>query len=555
LCEKMKHEDYNLIPGDALALDWDELNTLFDTCYLVLLNRRQISHILSHLRFSHLTWIWGEPNLDEMNSAQKARWREIQSFCTEVEVCLQMGCELDGLLEKFDDVATILAEIRDRLGTGSTGEDIGSQIGLINGSLGSLVDLGGINTTIGSLLTIGTDISGLGDAISALQLSPTIEVQSATPGITVSPEVTCSPDVTLTCGSSGSTSLPTDGGTDGTITITPDPSTGAGDTSGDPPDGFNTWTAYNAYKCQVANFIVDSLIGGFNWFSGFSSLGIDVGVGGLAVWVSTLLTTIKNMSSFARLASYAFVGSEAELIFGYALVVIGGNPLAWIGIATALGTLLVLSIAAIEYCGEIATLIETNKQDVICDLYKSSDATEAGTVLRARVLGYVTTVVESWAVSIGETIGINTIMSVYDYIWNDNRMLNMLFECSTDFQAKATSYTPSCETCNPKATVSTRWDYSGNIISGEVKGGPVVVQSEHIDLGGWNWQGIELEWDVPVNVTITKSITTESCYETRDVWVSTDISTYIPNTNAIGLLRWYVNYPTPYQITVSWEIA
>jgi len=95
-----KRQDYNFVPGDALSLDWDKLNELNDKCYLVLLNWRQISFIISHIsRFPKFTWTWGEPGLYEMTEVSRARWREIQHFVNETEVCLQMGCELEEFIK------------------------------------------------------------------------------------------------------------------------------------------------------------------------------------------------------------------------------------------------------------------------------------------------------------------------------------------------------------------------------------------------------------------------------------------------------------------------
>lgn len=317
------------------------------------------------------------------------------------------------------------------------------------------------------------------------QINTTVNVEGDT--------ITCSPDVNVSCGggSGGSSTIPTDGGTDGSITLNPDPSNGTGETL---PDGFDTWEEYNAYKCKVSGFIVDSLIGGFKWFANLGGLGIDTGVGGLAVWITTLLNIIKNMSSFARLSSYAFVGAEFELIFGYALVVIGGNPLAWLGIATALGTLLVLSIASVEYCNDIATLIETDKSSLVCALYRAANSTQAGAALRAKVLEHVTTVVQSWAVSIGETIGINTIMSIYDYIWADNRLLNLLFEYSEDFEARAISYSASCSSCNQLELTIYDVDTSSDpptVVNGDL------IYDEWITLesGSGKWGGNTWYWE------------------------------------------------------------
>lgn len=295
---------------------------------------------------------------------------------------------------------------------------------------------------------ISEDEGGTGgdDPNNDSDLRPIVNLQNT---IVDSDTFNCAPDVTVTCGGGGGCGdLPTDGGPEGEIILPPDAAPSPGDPQSDPPPtGFDTWGAYDEYKCKVATWIFESLLGGFKWAAGLSGLGIDVGVGGLAVWVSSLLAAIRSMSSFARLLSYAFVGAEFELLFGYALVVIGSNPVAWIGIATALGTLLVLAIASVQYCNDIADLIEAEREELICDLYNASDAAAAGQLMRQRVLGHVTTVVQSWAVSIGEDIGIASIMTFYDYIWGDNRILNMLFEQDADFIARAENYEGDCSAC------------------------------------------------------------------------------------------------------------
>ncbi len=109
---KHNSQDYNFVPGNALALNWSNLVKMFNDdegtnpCYLVLLDMRQISFILSHVdRFPLYHWIWGLPSpRAKWDDQKKEEWSEISDFVATTRECLTMGCELEELLSRLDNL-------------------------------------------------------------------------------------------------------------------------------------------------------------------------------------------------------------------------------------------------------------------------------------------------------------------------------------------------------------------------------------------------------------------------------------------------------------------
>lgn len=141
------------------------------------------------------------------------------------------------------------------------------------------------------------------------------------------------------CGSSGagSTDAPQSGSDWGDINDPPDPDV--------PPDGFDTWEEYETYKCDVATWILDSIISDLQWLQTVDILALTVT--GLALG---LVSPLPGDALFALLA-----GLLASLAVSTSFVLV------------------------------LINAMQTGYDDMLCALYQANNAGQAKTDVKAEM--------------------------------------------------------------------------------------------------------------------------------------------------------------------------
>jgi hypothetical protein len=244
----------------------------------------------------------------------------------------------------------------------------------------------------------------------------------------------CSPDVNLTC--SPDVIVNTGGGEE----IGTQPPSYPGEQGGDPPAGWEEpqETAYDR-KCKVANHIFDGLYSVVNQFNNV------------------------NLESIIGMGTGAAVG---VISLAFAAVLTG--PIGWavgvIGVVT--GIILAFVSLSIDLA-QLLTNMTTNKEDLICSLYNSTDAQSAIT--------YFIQVLESGGANTAQTALIRAIL-IPD-------VTNALFFARDDvqgqaFEAELDGYEGSvdCDTCE-ELPVNIIEIYQGILVSGDLVNGPAVIET------------------------------------------------------------------------------
>lgn len=196
-----------------------------------------------------------------------------------------------------------------------------------------------------------------------------------------------------TCGGGGDvTSV-----NDGPQVVQPDPN------EDPPPDGFPDWNTYNSYKCQAANYVFDQYVGSIRNWGGLFGL-----TGGLtiAVIVGLLLLTVP--------------------------------PVGLTAILSALGILFGIDVGLFANFTEVANDLEDNRDDIICQLYQSTDTGEAKTILTTET----DEVIDNLDLPVLAAPALKSACS--NILWNDN--LKVLFERTVSIlDYSATTDCSACE--------------------------------------------------------------------------------------------------------------
>lgn len=188
------------------------------------------------------------------------------------------------------------------------------------------------------------------------------------------------------CGSSGGSAtggvqlLPPVLGPGGIETLVPFEDVEEGPGTGDPPGGFDTWEEFRTYKCQAANWLVDTLINSLR----------NLAVANLAVSTANLLGVVV-------LSALGLVASAIALPMALALI----------GICAQLE---LLAAGANSLLNQVADYMAERRAEIVCSMYFSGSASEAVTLLNSILEDAVEGLViggvfESAAGPIGEVIG------------------------------------------------------------------------------------------------------------------------------------------------------
>lgn len=135
-----------------------------------------------------------------------------------------------------------------------------------------------------------------------------------------------------------------------------------------PPDGFDDWSEYHAYKCRAANKIVDDLI---STCSNLSSIpGVVSGMG------AGLLYLVISAAFFASGPTAIATG----------LIALGLASAAGVAIAiTALVLIILAGIGGLAYFTSLASALSDAKSDIVCALYDAQSVEEARGILLTAV--------------------------------------------------------------------------------------------------------------------------------------------------------------------------
>ncbi len=355
----IRAEHYNFVPGNALKLDWNKLQEMYDDnlgsnpCYLVALDMRQIAFIISHIsRFPKFHWTWGFPRRSRWTDDHRYQWAQIVDFVNETEACLLMGCNLEDL------ISTLEAGFN----------SIGAALALPNE---------------------GGDYSGIIAAIEAIQAQTNVNVESS-----------CG------CGCGGGTQIPSEAGDENSLP--PDGWDQPTDESGNPigpgdPD-------YSVRKCKVANYIQDQFRG---YFAALDAYNVD---------------GMSALSLAFLMAGLAELATPFPLIDGFIGLVVG--------LLAALAVTIIKN--SIDF-GGLVTLMDNNREDLVCALYNSSSSSSA--------LAAYQDVLTSAGATTAQITFVNAIYAA--------EALNYLyFGGRADVEQAIESYNPSfdCTVCEP-ATV------------------------------------------------------------------------------------------------------
>lgn len=202
-------------------------------------------------------------------------------------------------------------------------------------------------------------------------------------------------------------------------------------------------TLTNAYKCKAANYIIDS-------FSGT--------VGNLG-----------TLGSFAYLSLPTFISVLTEGLLGSLLVGIFANVPLYVGILSALvsrlATLAWRSFNFFTVFTSVAASLETDKTEIVCELYEAANSTEptatARTSLEARIDTYVDTAIANTAFAVEA----DTFKSVLKLLLS-NSVLNALAEINTEADVYTGTNPVDCAGCTEKLTMILT--YYNNITYGSV---------------------------------------------------------------------------------------
>lgn len=195
---------------------------------------------------------------------------------------------------------------------------------------------------------LASAITGQGAAIQAGLEA----IAAAIPGISLSQTQTQS------CGGVTVT-VPVNNYLQGSVGGTPiyggTPTTHGVDTEGQvPPEGFDTWEDYLTYKCRAANFVFDAIVSSIH---------------GLAALDIALL--IESGAAGGLIASALFAGALVPEIAIPALI---AALVAIVGLGLGLGDL-----------DDVGTHFDTNRDDIVCEFYRSSSVQEAVEVVSSVV--------------------------------------------------------------------------------------------------------------------------------------------------------------------------
>lgn len=173
------------------------------------------------------------------------------------------------------------------------------------------------------------------------------------------------------------------------------------DTGGSPPEGFETWQAYNLYKCKAAHQI---------WTAVYRFADTCMLMGGLAL--------VSNVAAEGLLAYVA--------LFGAVL-----TPVTIVAVMGILLTISLYSIFGLSELGQFKTWWETNKTAIVCSLYLSNDA---ATALQA-ISNFIADGVQAieWTGLLAPlapelSVAVGALMSQIE----SNNLVNILFKLVTD---------------------------------------------------------------------------------------------------------------------------
>jgi len=275
------------------------------------------------------------------------------------------------------------------------------------------------------------------------------------------------------CGCSGGIGVGSPSG-GSVIDVDPAPDLPSDPNTDPPPDGFDTWTDYNDYKCTAANAMFDSVVGWFRWLGGLDAAAAGTAAG--AVFGTWLLAQIGAMlaAAAATTAAGGFVVTTA-LAGAFTVGFVASAPgwvLAAIVAAIALVTALV-GVGLLVIFDSLADDFEAKKDDIVCQLYGAQTIAEASSILSTALSDSINSFVISSPYDVYEA-QLRVVGSTVVSYMLPNSFLNQLFERSAVVEAYTAS-TSDCEACCPL-----EWSYFGTPVGGEGDlsiGGPRTVSS------------------------------------------------------------------------------
>jgi hypothetical protein len=176
------------------------------------------------------------------------------------------------------------------------------------------------------------------------------------------------------------------------------PSSGNEDDELDWPPGFDTYAEYRAYKCDIANRIIEGIRVDVVWLAA-GTIGTLAG----SIVIATLLTPIP--------------GDEILALVGFALALLAQGVLASVG-------------------ASLQSDIDTERQELVCILY---DAVDAGTAKTA-VLDYLDSVL---------TV---TEMALFSSLWSF-ASVNALFDKDVLLETSPLASSVSCVACDSECII------------------------------------------------------------------------------------------------------
>lgn len=113
----MSNNSNTVLLGDGIEFDWDKLQTVPDDCYLVALGQREISVLLSCVRFAEARHLW--------RWSDTATWvADVEPWVQELKGALLMGCNVNDIVTALNNIEAAIRNQNPAFATGQTSNDV-----------------------------------------------------------------------------------------------------------------------------------------------------------------------------------------------------------------------------------------------------------------------------------------------------------------------------------------------------------------------------------------------------------------------------------------------
>lgn len=293
------------------------------------------------------------------------------------------------------------------------------------------------------------------------------------------------------CGGCGGFSIEKPGG--GILDDDPVPDLGNPE-SDPPPDGFDTWEDYNAYKCQAANFLFDATLMTLRLFgtAGSVTSGITAGAAfgswllvQIGAWLATGLVAVEaGIQTLTLELALAMIGSFLAAATGWEIALIVA------AIAAVTATVGVGVMVVFDWMGDD---FEGKREQVVCDLYKSQGVAEAQDILATAYTDSTASFVISAPYNAFEATVRSLLASVGAYFF-PNSFVNQLFSPS-DIVSKYDGGLIDCAVCEACSDIYVANEF-GFVDSGSWDDCDVTIVSQNafpipgrVDISFWTDNG------------------------------------------------------------------